>query len=606
MYIVGTSGHIDHGKTSLIKALTDIDCDRLPEEKAREMTIDIGFASIDYPRFGTVSIIDVPGHERFIRNMVAGAWGIDLALLVVAVDDGWMPQTEDHFRVLDLLGVERVIAVLNKIDLADEEMISFVAEEINEKLGATRFAGADIVRVSAKNGHGIDELKEAILANLRKLPKAVDAKKPYLFVDRVFASRGYGTVLTGTLKNGSFHEDDVVLLLPQMREARIRKIESHYQALPEGVPSQRTALNVSGASAEELRRGQIVTRENFFTGSADAVVKIQLLEKRREVKNNLGMEILVGTTSLKGKLILLGEIQGGDVFSARIKFDSPWFFYPGEPFILTNPGGFRIVGGGIVLLPDYQSLPDKKRARDIQAVFQRYSIDEILHFSISARSYVEINRLAAMLPQSRKVLDGHVSSLLERGVIVRVGDYLLDREFHGTVLSTILSVITQNVGLNLREIADHSRIDADFCRAMLPSVMKDHSVVEKDGRYFTGGAITADRLPADRKETLRMVRDRGAEGIELDKVDDEVVRKSAKELVKLGFLVSLDGNILLHREVYDDLKIRIMSLFGTRDRISVVDAKDITQLSRKYIIPLLNRIESDGLVKRIGDFRIRA
>jgi selenocysteine-specific elongation factor len=178
MYIVGTSGHIDHGKTSLIMALTGTDCDRLPEEKSREMTIDIGFASIEYPRFGTVSIIDVPGHERFIRNMVAGAWGIDCALLVVAVDDGWMPQTEDHFRVLQLVGVERIMVVLNKIDAADEDMISFVEEEVRDKLKDTEFEGADIVRVSAKTGTGIEELREKIVENLRKLPKVADAEKP--------------------------------------------------------------------------------------------------------------------------------------------------------------------------------------------------------------------------------------------------------------------------------------------------------------------------------------------------------------------------------------------------------------------------------------------
>ena len=263
MYIVGTSGHIDHGKTSLIRALTNIDCDRLPEEKSREMTVDIGFANIEYPKFGTVSIIDVPGHERFIRNMVVGAWGIDLALLVVAVDDGWMPQTEDHFRVLSLLGIERIVTVLNKIDMADEEMIDYVTAEVQDRLSGSRYADADIVRVSSKTGDGIAELRDVILNNLRRLTHAADAHKPYLFVDRVFASKGYGTIVTGTLKNGTFRDEDAVTLLPLARESRIKKIESHYHELAEGVPSQRTALNLTGVSSDELSRGDIVVK-NFL------------------------------------------------------------------------------------------------------------------------------------------------------------------------------------------------------------------------------------------------------------------------------------------------------------------------------------------------------
>ncbi|NLV66915.1 MAG: selenocysteine-specific translation elongation factor, partial [Spirochaetes bacterium] len=210
MYIVGTSGHIDHGKTSLIRALTGTDCDRLPEEKQREMTIDIGFASIDYPKFGTVSIVDVPGHERFIRNMVAGAWGVDIALLVIALDDGWMLQTEDHFRVLQLLGIERIIVVINKSDLGDEEMISIVTDDVNEKLAGTRYEGSDIIPVSAKTGMGISELKELVLENLKKLAKAADTEKPYMYVDRVFSPRGVGTVVTGTLKNGIFRDNENV------------------------------------------------------------------------------------------------------------------------------------------------------------------------------------------------------------------------------------------------------------------------------------------------------------------------------------------------------------------------------------------------------------
>ncbi len=605
MYIVGTSGHIDHGKTSLIRALTGIDCDRLPEEKAREMTIDIGFASIEYPKFGRVGVIDVPGHERFIRNMVAGAWGIDLVLLVVAVDDGWMPQTEDHFRVISFLGVERLIAVLNKIDLADGEMIDFVAAEVEEKLSATRFAGADIVRVSSKTGEGIEELRAAILKNIKKLPKAEDAHRPYLFIDRVFAGKGYGTVVTGTLKNGRFTEDEEVTVLPLRLPARIKKIESHHEALQEGIPSQRTALNLAGVSVEDLERGFAVVRHNFFTDSSEIIAHIALLDQTREVKNNLGIEVLIGTSSIKGRLILMDE-TAGDNFHARIRLDEPWFFYPGEPFVLTLPGGFRILGGGIVLLPDFGGVRDRRFARRALSELKSHSQEEIAALITALHRYVPLERLTGMFPQSEKAGERMVDSLVERKRVVRIGGFLADAVFLVEAKESIASAIAGHVGLNIREIADHTGTDVEFCRTILPAVMEERGIVEKDGKFFAGDSITIETLSGEKKEALENLRARGREGMEIDRLADERLRKNIKELVKLGFCVSLDGNIVLHGEVYRELSRAIMGLFDTRDRISVPEAKDATGLSRKFILPLLNRIEGDGLVRRVGDFRIKA
>ncbi len=607
MYIVGTSGHIDHGKTSLIRALTGIDCDRLPEEKAREMTIDIGFASISYPKFGTVSIIDVPGHERFIRNMVVGAWGVDLAILVVAVDDGWMPQTEDHFRVLMLLGVERIIVALNKIDSADGEMIDFVTAEVEERMADTRYAGCDIVRVSAKTGDGVAELKEVILSNLRRLARAVDAQKPYLFVDRVFASKGYGTIVTGTLKNGRFNEDDPVLLLPLMREVRVKKIESHHSALEEGVPSQRTALNISGVAVEEIGRGDIVTGRNFFTQSADVVVRMKLLERKGELKNNTGIEMLVGTTSLKGKLILLDEEDRGEEDRVlRVRFDAPWFFYPGQRFIVTHPGGYRIIGGGEVLLPDYRSAGGRRVVRRHLPIFSKYTRDEFVQYIVAVRRAVPWSWIVAGFPENERAIEKMIESLIERGAVVRVGDFLLESTFHSEALEMVADAITGSIGPNLREIADRAGLDLDLCRVILPSVVKRHRIVEKEGRFFGGDSITVDALPDEKKAVLDTLLGRGIEGAELDRSVDDAEKRHLGDLIRLGFAVSLDGNIVLHREVYEELKRKVMTLFDGKDKIGIAEAKDATSFSRKFIIPLLNRMESDGLIKRIGDFRMKA
>ncbi|HSV97372.1 MAG TPA: selenocysteine-specific translation elongation factor [Spirochaetota bacterium] len=607
MYIVGTSGHIDHGKTSLIRALTGIDCDRLPEEKAREMTIDIGFASISYPKFGTVGIIDVPGHERFIRNMVVGAWGVDLAILVIAVDDGWMPQTEDHFRVLMLLGVERIIVALNKIDSADEEMIAFVAAEVEERMVGTRYAGCDIVRVSAKTGDGVEELRDVLLANLRKLARAPDAHKPYLFVDRVFASKGYGTIVTGTLKNGRFKEDDPILLLPLMREARVKKIESHHSAREEGVPSQRTALNISGVAVEEIGRGDIVTGKNFFTQSADVVVRVRLLDKKGGLKNNTGIEMLVGTTALKGKFILLDdEDRGEEDRVLRVKFDAPWFFYPGQRFIVTHPGGFRIIGGGEVLLPDYRSAGGRRIVRLHLPIFSKYTRDEFVLFIVAVRRAVPWSWIVSIFPENERAMERVIESLIERGAVLRAGDFLLEASFHAEALAMVAETIAGSIGPNLREIADKTGLDLDLCKVLLPAIVRQQCIIEKDGRFFGGDSVTVDALPDEKKTVLDTLRGRGLEGVELGKSADEAGKRHLGDLIRLGFAVSLDGNIILHREVYDELRIKVMALFEGNEKISIAEAKDATSFSRKYIIPLLNRMEGDGLIKRIGDFRMKA
>lgn len=608
MYIVGTSGHIDHGKTSLIRSLTGIDCDRLPEEKERAMTIDIGFASIDIPKLGTVSIIDVPGHERFIRNMVVGAWGIDLALLIVAVDDGWMPQTEDHFRVLQMLGIEYLIVVLNKIDTADEEMIAFVEEEVIEKTTGTRFEGSPVIKASAKTGDGMEELKQEIVSTLKKVPKAADAKKPYMFVDRIFASKGYGTVITGTLKNGFLAENDEVKILPLKTTSRIKRIESHFSENKEANPSQRTALNITGVNKDDLHRGFIILKGDFFLETTTSVVKIQLLPDKK-IKNNSIIEILIGTASIRGKVILLESGTADEQknnFTARIKLNEPWFLYPGQPFVLANPGGYRIIGGGTVLLADYSRVTDKKALKEALKVFTKYNRTEILLFQITCFRYILKSQLLSIFPDADRVLEKDINELIENNLVTELSDILISTEYYKKAADKLTASVNSGVGLNLKEISDLSEVDPEPAKIILQRLMQENPIIEKDGRYFASDSITEETLSPEKKSLLEKILKNGIEGIEMDKINNEKIKKEAKDLIKLGFLVSLDGNIVYHKQTYEELKDKVMQLLESAPKISIPEAKDATALSRKYIIPLLTRIESDGLIKRIGDFRMKA
>ncbi|MBP7734598.1 MAG: selenocysteine-specific translation elongation factor [Spirochaetes bacterium] len=604
MFVVGTSGHIDHGKTSLILALTGEDCDRLPEEKAREMTIDIGFASTDLPGYGAVSFIDVPGHERFIRNMVAGAWGIDLGLLVVAVDDGWMPQTEDHFRVLQLLGIERIIVVLNKIDCVEEGMIDLVEEEVRGKIDGTPYRDADIARVSSKTGAGINTLKKAITDNLKKLSRARNADKPFMYIDRVFASKGYGTVVTGTLRNGMLHSDDLVHIQPGAMEARIKRIESHHSTIAEGSPSQRTALNLSGIPADSLKRGQILYRAGFFTESGEIVAQIRLLSSKKVLKNNTGIEVLIGTAAVRAKIILFsGDTTTALDFPGRIKFDEPWYAYPGQPLILTSPGGFRIIGGGRVLFPGYEPRRHRDRVQENLGLIASHTLEEYISFFVAVRGHATQEDLDGTLSQNKKEIDRACSSLLERGVLKKLGPYLLTAGAHDDALKRVSEAVKSHVGLNQKELSDTSDTDPDICRLIIAGLVSRGQVAEKEGRFFPGTGVILSKA---KMKLLESVLASGGEGMELDRLKDESMKRDARELIKLGSLVSLDGNILYHKDVYEKMKNAIMSLFKTKDKITVPEAKDVVGLSRKYILPLLNRIERDGLIKRLGDFRIKS
>ena len=611
MYIIGTSGHIDHGKTSLIKALTGIDCDRLPEEKKREMTIDLGFADIEYPEFGTVSIIDVPGHERFIRNMTAGAWGIDLALLVVAADDGWMPQTEDHFKVLDYLGIERMIVVLTKTDIASPEAVTLVEEEVKTRLAGTKFKDCDIAKVSSKTGSGIDELKDIIFGNLKKLTRAGDAGKPYLFIDRVFESKGHGTVITGTLRNGSFFENDEVTILPRNAAARIKTIESHHHALGEGTASRRTALNLHGVRVEELKRGHIIVKNNFFTGSSDILANIKLSDTKKTLRNNHGIEILAGTYSIKGKIILLNNSSGTEPhapqneITIRIRLEEKWFFYPGESFIITNPGGYRIIGGGRIIIPDYNSA-DKKALKNRLNMVKNFSAGEIIEFIIRTRFSLSATLLKAMFPYENKLIDNILSQLEKAGSVLKIDELVIDKEYYDNLKSKTADIIRKNAGLNLKEISHTAGADTDITKIIISEIQKNISLIEKEGKYFVSESVSAETLTDDKKRILSQLKAKGAEGMELDKIKDSVLTGKLKELVKLGFAVIMDGNIIYHLEIYNSLKAKIIRLFDTRERITIADAKECTALSRKYLIPLLNKIEHDGFVKRLGDFRVKA
>jgi selenocysteine-specific elongation factor len=314
--------------------------------------------------------------------------------------------------------------------------------------------------------------------------------------------------------------------------------------------------------------------------------------------------VLIGTAAVKGKIILFSADGSGlQQFTARIKFDDPWYCYPGQPFVLTNPGGFRIMGGGMVLLPGYD--PRKQKARVIESLnlLKNYTFDERVSFIISVNRWMKREAIHSFLSESAGEIDAVITSLLKKDILKLVGDHIMIKTGYDETVRRITDDVNKHVGLNLKEISDAAGVASDICRLIVQSLLKEGTIIEKESRYFTGsdGALSKGKT-----KVLELSLAKGGEGIEMDRIAGDAMKLDVKELIKLGLLVSLDGNIVYHRDIYESMKDAIMSLFNSKEKLSVADAKGAVGLSRKYLIPLLNRIERDGMIKRLGDFRIKA
>ena len=356
MHVVGTAGHVDHGKSTLIAALTGVHPDRLREEREREMTIDLGFGWLPLPNGETVGIVDVPGHRDFIENMLAGVGGIDAALFVVAADEGVMPQTREHLAILDLLQIERGIVVLTKIDLApDTDWLDLVEADVRDALKDTVLAEAPFIRVSARAGVGLDELKAALSAILEETPSRPDLGRPRLPVDRVFTMPGFGTVVTGTLVDGSLRVGDELEILPSGLRGRVRGLQTHRQKEDQATPGSRTAVNVSGLDVDQIQRGEVLTHPRQYHASQRLDVQFRMVrDASSALKHGTEVKLFIGASEVVGQARILGDDQltpGEDGF-LQLELRDPVVAVRGDRYILRRPSPSETLGGGVVLDAD--------------------------------------------------------------------------------------------------------------------------------------------------------------------------------------------------------------------------------------------------------------
>ncbi|MBN2050251.1 MAG: selenocysteine-specific translation elongation factor [Spirochaetales bacterium] len=584
MHVVGTSGHVDHGKTALIKALTGIDTDRLPEEKTRGLTIDLGFAHFEGPD-GSVGVIDVPGHERFIRNMVAGAWSLSCALLVVAADDGWMQQSADHLKVLHALGVNSIIGVINKIDKVPESRLKEVEEDAALHILEITGSAVPIRAVSALDGSGIEELKQLILDTLSTLP-AKPTGDGYLYIDRVFSIQGSGVVVTGSLAEGPLKSGDFCTLLPAGKKVKIRGLQSYHAGVDTAFPVSRLACNLQNLTKEEVYRGCCLAMEpkNFFV-SRDFLVALPHLEAlftSGALKNHGECEVSGATFHSRCSVHFRkndGLVRIKTVESLAVRWK--------EPFVLIRQGGSRILAGGCFLWTWSGAKPERFAA----ALKKLNTFPEGRHpdaFRLLLQGY---------LPRTDRKED--FSFLKDE--VEEAGEFLFLSSWSTELRKVIAAAASQPGGVSLKELESRLQLDKGLLEELTSPLLKQNKLASR-GQILFQNLETG--LSPFSKNLLERIRQGGTEGFDPSKELIQGAQKELRNLTRAGLTVALENGIFYSPEVYRELVHAILAGRKSGDTFSIPQVKERTGLSRKFSIPVLNRMEQDGYVKRSDDLRV--
>jgi len=624
--IVGTAGHIDHGKTALVKALTGIDADRLEEEKRRGITIDLGFAHMDLPGANgetlRLGFVDVPGHERFVRNMLAGVGGIDLVLLVIAADESIKPQTREHFDILQLIGVKRGITVLTKSDTVDAETLDVVRMEVEEFLRGTflETSKSSVVAVSALTGAGLEDLKRALVAAAGEVEPRDSQALARLPIDRVFTMKGFGTVVTGTLISGTIRKDEELQVFPTGRRVRVRGVQVHGQGADAAVAGQRTALNLTGASTEDLARGMTLALPNTFVATRRADVKLSLLPSApRPLKNRSRVHFHSNTMETVAELRLYGDSQlpPGQAAFARVLLPETALLLPGDRFIIRQFSPVMTIGGGIVL--------DAAAARLTQSdeflrVVSQDNVEEMLTMRIRRRgqSGISFLELIAETGLTRGAIESGLANALREVRCLRIGDLLLAAEQLNPLKISMERTIKDfhntnplEPGITKESLREKVRASQAILERALEELVRDHEIeVAGDLVRLAGrGVVMKDEEAESKRKIEDAFASAGLRVPALDQViaalpvDKSRAQKIVTLLLREKMLIKVSQELVFHRSALEELRRLMKEEKPKSSKIDVVRFKELTGVSRKYAIPLLEYLDRERVTRRVGDTR---
>ena len=631
--VLGTAGHIDHGKTSLVRALTGVDTDRLPEEKARGITIELGFALLELDHGLKVAVVDVPGHEKLVRTMVSGAAGIDLVLLVVAADEGVMPQTREHVAICDLLAIKSGVVALTKSDLADEEVIELASEEVRDLLAPTALARAPIVPVSSETGAGLDELRSTLASLIRNTPPRTPRVGPSrLSVDRAFAMKGFGTVVTGTLQGGAFHTGDTMEIHPKGTKARIRGLQSHGQARDSVGPGARCAVNLQNIEVSELSRGDMIAKSGAIISTQTADVQIGWLSSAPETEGTLSIEFLSGTAERRARLSPIGceGFAPGENAFARLHIDGdPVPLVLGDRFIARgfarSEGTGGTLGGGVILdvAPPHRRRSDSNLARELE-IFAEGNTDagireRILRTGMTGAVEPE---LAVEMGLSPSDLSDRLAKLEADGTLVPAGG---KRWIGSEIIARMEQRLIEVLEAYHRAEPLRPGMSRGTLRGRLPENVRPEAAelalnrLEERAEICIGGEFAWRRgytptLDAEAEVAIAKIReDSKSAGLEPVSVKDWSVRLAISQdlfrdlvafLERNEEIVRAPGDLFFDRSAIDALKERVVQYLTEHQEIDTKTYKEVIGTSRRTAMPLMELLDDLHVTRRMGDVRV--
>lgn len=625
--IVGTAGHIDHGKTTLIKALTGRNTDRWEEEQRRGITIDLGFTYFDLKNGDRVGIIDVPGHEKFINNMVAGVVGMDLVLLVVAADEGIMPQTREHMDILGLLGIKKSILVINKCDLVDEEWLELVEEEIQEELEGTFLEGAPVVKVSAATGQGLDELTDTIQQLMSDEVVAKDIQTiPRLPIDRAFTLSGFGTIITGTLISGTITREDVLEMYPIGKECKIRNIQVHGQNQDKCYAGQRVAINLSNVKKKEIRRGCVLAPKNSMKNTDLLDVKLKVLEdSMRILTNHERLHLYTGTSEILCRAVLLDkeQIGPGEEGLVQLRLEEEIAVKRGDRFVVRFYSPMETIGGGIVLEPN----PVRKKRFDAQAIEELKkkesgSLGDVMELQIKEHgdTMITLAELAKVMAHSVDELKEYLEELEESGTIfvfpMKKDTYLWHRDSEFAVRQKIEETLQKYHSEHpYRYGMKKAEIHNTFLKKIKPNIfdayierMTGENVYGRREEYLS---LPGYEVPKDAMylQTEKLIEDTfekaGYDFVRFSEIDfGKIPRQTAEDVVLMmideGKVLRINEEMFTMKHLMDEAKEKIQNHLKEENLITIAQVRDMFSTSRKSAKPILEYMDSIKMTKKTG------
>ena len=629
-FILATAGHIDHGKSTLIEALSGINPDRLPEEQKRGMTIDLGFAHLNIKdtenqdEIFSLGLIDVPGHADFVKNMVAGAGSVDLAMFVVAADDGWMPQSEEHLQILSYLNVKRAVVALTKSDTVDD--IDFSIEVIRDSLKGSAFENSPVVPVCALIGEGIDEIKKVIINELKELPPPADISKPRLCVDRVFSPKGVGTVITGTTHGGGFSKGQKVIIQPQGTETTIRSIQNHNSQLDDCKPGMRTALNIpdieilKGKSKEGIRRGDTITIADLGTPSRRVHVEVHVSEratKIQTIKHAQRVRFHHFSTTISGKILFFENtnLEKGNKQIAEIRLDRPVFTFAGDRFVLRDWSKQFTIGGGIILdssPPKRSYRTEKQRNFLLMRASNPNEFTTHLNSLLTRDHFIKSDTPLSQSSFSKSVIE----DTIENNDAVVSGNYIIDKnwwseinEIAGNRIKTIHEKHPELPGIDISQLRTFMKkrvVDSKLFEFLIDQLCKS-GFTKKDTILSIDShkASLPNHLTSSGKK-IRILLDENP----LEPPNPKEIINSESDEAALKFLlqtneaIQLDEKVILLSKNYNEAVDKIRSYITQNGPATAADLRKALSSTRRVIIPLLEHLDKEGITFRSGDTRV--